>query len=444
MKKLGNIIDGTSISLFRIGFGIVLLWEIIYWLRIDFVKIFLTNPQVQFYYEFVPFLKPLPEGILTFLVLGLLVASIFIIIGKYYKVAMSFFFIVFTYIFLLDKAYYNNHLYLVSLISFLMIFIPADHKLSLSKKGKYLDNPTRYWHLLILKLQLVLVYFFGGIAKLNSDWLISKQPTLTILSKKAQDSLLGSFLTTDFMIYFVTYGGLIFDLCIGIILFIPKFRKIGIIGALFFNITNAWLFDDINIFPYMMMMALVLFLDPHEVGSYINKKLFNKRTYVIQNKEFNPIKKVSLIAISLYFLIQLGLPLRHLLFKGNPEWTGHGQRFSWRMKIQYRKVDILEFKVWDINKKIIYPIDFRSYRMNQDQINALGYYPKAALQFAQFLKNHSRTNKGMDSVQVKSKVKVSLNGRPAQYMFDPDKDLASLKINPFDQTNWVEPLKNNK
>ena len=376
MKKLGQEINGTSIAIFRIGFGLFMIWEILYFMRIDFVNVFLINPKVQLYYEFIPFLKPLPKALMDVLLVGLLIASILITIGKYYRKAMIFFCIGFTYVFLLDKAYYNNHLYLVCLLSFLMVFIPADHKLSFTKNKSDQDNPVRYWHLLILKLQLVFVYFFGGIAKLNSDWLIAKQPTLTILKNKANDSIFGSLLTSDFMTYFVTYGGLVFDLCIGFLLFIPRFRIAAIGAALFFNITNAWLFDDINIFPYMMIMALVLFLNPDKVASYINKKLFDKRASIPKSTDHTtPIKKTILIGLAAYFLIQLALPLRHVLFPGNVEWTGHGQRFAWRMKIQYRKVDTLEFKVWDIKKKIIYPIDFRSYGMNQDQINALGYYP---------------------------------------------------------------------
>lgn len=438
MKALGKIIDGTSIAIFRIGFGLFMVWEILYLFRIDFVEVFLINPKVQLYYEFVPFLKPLPKGLMYGLLFALLIACVLITLGKYYRKAMIFFFIGFTYIFLLDKAYYNNHLYLVCLLSFLLIFIPADHKLSLAKNKPDQENPVRYWHLAILKVQLALVYFFGGIAKLNSDWLVAKQPTLTILKQKA--ATFGSFLTSDVMTYFVTYGGLLFDLSIGFLLFIPRFRKIGIVAAIFFNVINAWLFDDINIFPYMMIMALILFMEPQKVASYVNTKLFNKRTYSASKSAPIAINRVILVGLSIYFFIQLALPLRHFLFPGNTEWTGHGQRFAWRMKIQYRKVDTLEFKVWDIKKKIIYPIDFRSYGMNQDQITALSYYPKTAVQFAQFLKTHSLTNKGMDTVQIRSRLKVSLNGRPSQLMFDNKVDVASLKVRPFDSNNWVTPL----
>ncbi|MFT5238501.1 MAG: vitamin K-dependent gamma-carboxylase, partial [Flavobacteriaceae bacterium] len=181
MKRLGQQIDGTSIAVFRIGFGLIMLWELIYFLRMDFVKVFLIDPKVQFSYEFLSFLKPLPKPILDILIIVLIVCCLLIIIGRFYRKAIIIFCIGFSYLFFLDKAYYNNHLYLVCLLSFLLILIPADNKLSFSKKRSNQKKPIQYWHFLILRIQLALVYFFGGVAKLNYDWLISNQPVRAML-----------------------------------------------------------------------------------------------------------------------------------------------------------------------------------------------------------------------------------------------------------------------
>ena len=218
MKKLGQQIDGTSIAVFRIGFGLIMLWELIYFLRMDFVKDFLIEPKVQFSYEYLSFLKPFPKPILDILIIVLIVCCLFIIIGRFYRKAMIIFCVGFSYLFFLDKSYYNNHLYLICLLSFLLILIPADNKLSFRKNDSDLKNPTQYWHLLILRLQLVIVYFFGGVAKLNYDWLVSNQPVRAILENKAEQSFLGDLLTSDFILYFFNYGGLVFDLLIPFLL----------------------------------------------------------------------------------------------------------------------------------------------------------------------------------------------------------------------------------
>ena len=440
MKKLGQQIDGTSIAVFRISFGLIMLWEIIYFLRVDFVKVFLIEPKVQFSYEFLSFLKPLPKPILDILIIVLIVCCLLIVIGRFYRKAMIIFCIGFSYLFFLDKAYYNNHLYLVCLLSFLLILIPADNKLSLSKKSSDQKKPTQYWHLLILQLQLVLVYFFGGVAKLNYDWLVSNQPVRAILENKAKQSFLGDVLTSDFTLYFFNYGGLVFDLLIPFLLFIPKTRIPAILCALLFNIINAWLFSDINIFPYFMMLSLVLFLEPNKVARFINLKLFGKRSVTSISTAHSIVKKPVLILISIYFVIQGLLPFRHLLYDGNVDWTAAGQRFAWRMKIQHRTLEKMEFKVLDMKKKIIIPVEVNNYGLNQDQLNLMAYDPVSVVQFAKFLKRHCRENKGIDDVQVQSEIIVSFNGRKHQQIFDKSVDLSSLGIKPSQLNKHIRKL----
>ena len=56
-------------------------------------------------------------------VLGVL--AFLITVGLFYRVAIVLFFFGFAYIFLLEQARYLNHFYLVGLVSFLMMFVPA-------------------------------------------------------------------------------------------------------------------------------------------------------------------------------------------------------------------------------------------------------------------------------------------------------------------------------
>ncbi|GHC60356.1 HTTM domain-containing protein [Ulvibacter litoralis] len=444
MKKLTQQINGTSLAIFRIGFGLIMIWELIYFLRLDFVKVFLIDPQVQFTYSFLPFLKPLPEPILDVLLIVLMVACFFITIGRYYKQAMIVFFVGFTYIFLLDKAYYNNHLYLICLLSFLMIFIPADDALSFKKNKEKTATPPLYWHILILRLQLALVYFFGGVAKLNYDWLISNEPVRSMLANLSKTSFLGDALTSNFSIYFFTYGGLLFDLLIPFLLFIPKTRKMAVLMALLFNVLNAWIFEDINIFPYFMMLSLLLFLDTDRVANFVRKKVEGKKTSVQTAVSFGNLKKPMLVVLGVYFLIQLILPVRHLLYNGNTDWTGLGQRFAWRMKIQHRTLEKMEFKVWDVQKKVIYPVGVDQYGLNQDQINLLAFDPTAILQFADFLKTHTKKNKSMNDVLVKATVEVTFNGRAPQKIFNDDLNLLDVGSSASELSKWIQPLNTNR
>jgi hypothetical protein len=400
------------------------------------VQAFLTGPQVHFNYDFAAFIAPLPKPILSILVIGLLAASVFILIGKYLKISAWYIFFVFSYILLIDKAYYNNHLYLICLLAAFFAITSSDEALSV-KKGTTKMIPN--WQLLLFQLQIAIVYFYGGIAKINSDWLVRMEPVKTILTQKANNSIFESILNTEFAVYFISYGGLAFDLLIAFALFYKPTRKIGLIAALTFNIMNAWLFDDINIFPFMMMGALVLFIEPEKFRIFLSKYITSlKPSNSIQSVTFNFNQKV-LMGLVLYFTIQFLVPLRHLLFEGNTEWTGKAQYFSWRMKIQTRKTDQLEFAVFNYDKKEVINVDLRSFGLNDDQLRLLSMHPETGVQLAKAIRTTAE-KKGMKNIEVKAKIKVSFNGRPSRHLYK-DTDLSKVKEGIFEERDYVAELK---
>lgn len=64
-----------------------------------------------------------------FLALGIL--AVFVALGLWYRTSAALFFLGFTYVFLLDHTNYLNHFYLISLVSFAMIWVPAHRAASL-------------------------------------------------------------------------------------------------------------------------------------------------------------------------------------------------------------------------------------------------------------------------------------------------------------------------
>lgn len=396
-----------------------------YFIDISYISNFLYGSNVRFNYEIAPFVQLLPEGILEIALLGLIIACVFIVLGKFYKIAMGYFLVVFTYFFLLDKAYYNNHIYLICLLALLLLFIPADNTFSWKKQQD--KKPVFYWHLLVLRLQIALVYFFGGVSKLNKDWVFNQEPSRFMLHRDAIKQSLGGFFTTEPVVYFFTYGGIVFDLLVGFLLFNKTTRKPAIITAIFFNLTNAWLFDDINIFPFFMICALLLFLDPDKVAQFIRSKApknSKKSNQITQQKE---ISKATVLLIGVYFLIQLALPLRHYFISGNTDWTGYGQRFAWRMKIQHRSVKSMEFMLYDVKKQLIYPVALPTFGITIDQERLLSQDPRAIVQFARFLEQYVQKNKGMEQVEVRSQIIVSFNNREEQLIFPTALNLLTLR-----------------
>ena len=426
--------DPISLSFFRIIFGACLLWEIIYLFRIDFIEGYITNPQVHFNYDFAPFAQPLPQPALSLILLGLLTSSILLVIGKFVKQAAWFTFISFSYILLIDKAYYNNHLYLICLFAFFFAITSSSQSISVEKMT---PKKVPYWQLLLFQLQLGIVYFYGGIAKINSDWLIQFEPVKTILNQRASDSMFSSTLQSDGAVYFISYGGLLFDLVIFFLLMYRPTRKIALIGAVIFNGMNAWLFDDINIFPFMMLGALVLFIEPEKIRNFVTKKLpFIKLAPPEQT--IDPTKNLTFQLLGIYFILQLLLPLRHFLFQGNTEWTGKAQYFSWRMKIQTRETEKMEFSVLNYDKKEIVNVDLRSFGLNDDQIRLLSMHPETGVKLAKEIRRTAEL-KGMKNIEVKANVIVSFNGRTPQSLYK-DVDLSNVEERIFKPRSYVTRL----
>lgn len=424
-------VPSTAIGLFRVLFGVLMIWEVSYWYQLDIIHEYLLGPKVHFNYDFLP-LKPVSESMLQLLLGGLFVSTILITIGYYFRVAMIYFFIVFTYFFLLDKAFYNNHLYLISLLSFLMIFMPMDASYSLQKSRQKAYVPN--WVYRLLQFQVVVVYFFGGIVKINPYWL-DLHPATEILTIKAESTGI-DFLSSKALIQFVAYGGLLFDLLIGPLLWVKKTRKIAFAAALCFNIMNAWIFNDINIFPFFMMGALILFVDHSQLKSRLKHKLDNNNVAFLVDKS-------KVILISIYLLIQLVLPLRHYFQPGYVDWTGEGQRFAWRMKIQHRAYDYNEvkFAIFDNVQKRIIPVEAKKY-MNGDQYAQMLHYPRMVIQFAEFIKSHAAENHGLNDIMVKCYIPIAFNGNEKVLMFNPNDDLLKKYETYSSFNDWITPLPN--
>ncbi|MFT5858530.1 MAG: vitamin K-dependent gamma-carboxylase [Flavobacteriaceae bacterium] len=436
MTKLINWLNQPKsphgLALFRILFGVILLWDLLRIKDIKLIESFYPRG-VMFPYEFIDL--PLIELESMNVLMGLLILSaVLITVGLFYRFAMLFFALGFSYFFFLDQVLYNNHLYLICLVSFMMVFMPADAALSVSKKRHRSKIPQ--WNYRLLQFQLIAVFFFGAIAKLNPYW-FDMHPVEELLNYKAQKSGFG-FLSSSAMKVFITYAGFLFDLLIGLVLLIPKTRKIGIISVILFNLFNAYIFDDIYIFPFFMMSAMFLFVDQDWLTGWLRKRKLIKPVNP-ELKNAKSLSKIGLGVIGIYLIIQLFLPLRHIGMDGYTDWTGEGQRFAWRMKIQHRTVDEVKFAIFDLDKKIIHPVEIGRY-LYQDEITQMCHSPQMILQFSNYLKDHVAQRNGIDDPLVKSKIKVQFNGLPSMYVFDPNTDLLKEPKKHKSINDWIIPL----
>ena len=218
----------------------------------------------SFHFTFYGFEWVTPIGnytYLLFLVCGL--AAFFVAIGYRYYISIIIFFLSFTYIELMDKTTYLNHYYFVSILSFLMIFLPCNSSYSIDsylKKQSIKFCPR--WCVDSIKLLLFIVYFYSGIAKINNDWLFEAQPLKIWLTTGSYDfPLIGSnLMQQEWFHYFMSWGGMFYDLLIPFILLSNRTRIFGFILVIFFHLFTAFLFP-IGMFPYIMIMSSLIFFN---------------------------------------------------------------------------------------------------------------------------------------------------------------------------------------
>jgi hypothetical protein len=309
------------------------------------------------------------------------------------------------------------------------------------KLGKKVNKELiPYWNVFIIKAQIFIVYFYGGIAKISYDWLRG-EPIRHWIRRAAEREdtpfFVSAFFKTEFAAYIFSYGGLIFDLGIGFLLIYRKTRLIGFGLLLIFHFTNSWLFK-IGIFPYLMIAATVIFLDPETPKIFIQK-------YFPKIKQENseacpyPIPNPAIIFVCVYLIIQICLPFRHFLYKGNVAWTGEGQLFSWRMKLSTKPVCKFQFIVTNPKTGDTWPFFTKKY-LDDRQSLLMCRRPDMIIQFSRFIEKKLLFYK-IENPIITIKSKASLNFGPPQTFINPNVNLTKAEYSIFKHADWILPLK---
>jgi len=444
MVYLSKPVHPASLGLFRILFGCTMFVQTAYFIADGFVQDNVNQPIIHFPYHFFEFVVPLSPLAMQVLMWVMLLASVLIAVGFLYRYAVGLFLLSFTYLWLIDKGFFNNHYYLITLLSVLLLFVKGDawgvlwQKFFAKNNKKTSINYIPNWQVFILKAQIFIVFFAAGIHKLNPYWLIHFQPMDYILNAKADISGL-DFLRSTAVAAFFSYGGLLVDISVGFLLWWKRTRLLGIVLFIGFNFLNFWLFwniGEIGIFPLLLLSCLVLFLEPDTPAHWFGRQSAVRSSQSIQASIISHQSFITVFII-LYLAFQLLFPFRHLLYPGHVDWTGEGQRFAWRMKIMLKEADI-DFFIKD-NEGNKYPVEVAK-MLSPKQYNNLIYYPDLIPPIAQALQKEA-LKKGITTPQVVADFKVKFMGvHPAQPIVSPDADLSRVRNHPFRHSQWLKHL----
>ncbi|WP_299121836.1 HTTM domain-containing protein [uncultured Winogradskyella sp.] len=433
-KFLFKHIDNSGLIIFRIVFGLLCFLESFGAILTGWVKRTLLEPQFTFSFIGFEWLQPLPDSWMYAYYILMSIFGLLIMVGYKYRFSMLMFAMMWTATYLMQKSSYNNHYYLLALLSFIMVLLPANRYASVDVKLnpllKKISMPS--WCKWIFVVQLFILYTYASIAKFYPDWLNASVPEL-LMKGKASLPVIGSLLQHSTVHYIIAYGGILFDgLIIPLLLFKPT-RKYAFFASIFFHLFNSVVFQ-IGIFPYLSLAFSLFFFEPKTIRNMFlkGKPFYNSDEIIIP--KYNTIL-ISLLSV--YFLIQVALPLRHHFFKDNVLWTEEGHRLSWRMMLR-AKSGRIKYSVIDANTNNNIPIKLNDYLTKKQQRSATTK-PDVIWQFAQHLKQDF-AKKGV-AVKVYVKSYVSVNGKPSKQLIDPKVDIANEEWYHFKHHDWILPSK---
>ncbi len=423
----GRRVPGHSLAALRIAFGTLMLVATIRFAARGWIDSLYLEPSFHFTYYGFGFVRPWPAPwlYLHFALLGL--AALLVALGLFYRVAIALLLLLFGYVELLDVTTYLNHYYAITLVAALLVFVPAQNVASLDawrarRRGAPLDETVPWASIFVLRAQLGIVYFFAGVAKLHADWLFDAQPLSIWLAARTDAPVIGPLLGYRWVALAMSWAGAIFDLTIPFWLSWNRTRAAAYLTVVTFHVVT-WELFPIGMFPWIMIGLTPIFFAPDWP-----RRILRRRTDPAEPTPSRPIGRLALGAMALWLLVQIAMPLRHHLYRGDVLETEQGFRWSWYVMIVERG-GVATFRVQHPDGRVeeVAPRD-----LTLMQRRMMATQPDLVLQYA----HHLRDQRQGERVRVYADVFVSTNGRPNRRLVDPAVDLAAEEDTVFGY-DWV-------
>jgi len=425
--------NNSSLVLFRMAFGLLMAVHMVYMIACGQLHRNFIEPPFTFSFIGFEWLQPLPgQGMLVYawVMAGL---SVLVALGAWYRLSVILLALMWTALYLMQKADYNNHYYLMLILSWFMCIVPANRRLSVdvSRNTSLSSDVCPTWVYVLFMVQTGIMYGYAAISKLDPDWLSGRFLEIMFSRYRSHEYLAFLYNSHHFQL-FIAYGGITFDALVVPLLCFTRTRYFALGAAIFFHLFNAYTFH-IGIFPFLAL-SLCLFFFHDKLGRWIGGK-----PEAVADGKGKPLRFRApfTILIMLYFFIQLALPLRHIMFPGDVLWTDEGYRLSWKMMLRTKSGQI-RFKVVDPTTNQAW-YDDPSQRLHKTHVMWLAGSPDMIWQYAQRLKKEF-AQKGFTNVEVYALGQVSMNRRPYQPLVDSTIDLGKVKWEPFRHAYWISGI----
>ncbi len=428
-QRLFEAADIRPLVTLRVAFGLMMVAAVVrsYWM--GFVEAQYLQPDFHFNYYGWEWVKPLPAFGIHAVMALMAVSALGIALGAFYRWSCAVFLLTFSYIELLDAAYYLNHYYFVSLMAFTLLILPAHRAFSVDVKWRRVNAAgcVPFWMRALPAFWLGMVYFYAGLAKTNADWLLHGLPLRIWLPAFSHWPVVGSWMTKPETALVFSWAGMLFDVSIPFLLLNKRIRPLAYLMLLAFHLLTGLMFP-IGIFPVVMSIsALVFFSDQFHARIW--------QWHGVKPAELALQHRYLFRFTHLLILFQLVWPWRYLAYPGPLFWKEEGYRFSWRVMLM-EKAGTAQFYIRDPKSGKEWQVRNRDY-LNDTQEKQMSFQPDLLLQFAHYLGKRHLLPDGSTPI-VRAEVWVTLNGRRGQLLFSPHLNLMNLRDS-FAPKSWLNP-----
>ena len=440
-EKLERPVHPAPLSVLRIIFGLMMAGSTLRLWAKGWVEELYIRPEMHFSYYGFGWVNSLGDPGMHLLVGFILVSALFVALGLFYRVAIVSFFLAFSYLELIDKAYYLNHYYFISILAFLLIFLPAHRYFSLDvrRRPDLRAESVPAWMLWPVRLQVGLVYFYAGVAKLEYDWLVRAEPMRTWLPAHSHLPLVGALMAKTWVAYLFSWFGAFYDMSVPFFLSFKKSRSFAYFFVVAFHAMTALLFP-IGVFPWVMILTTLVFFPAsfhlRVLRALGDKAQKGKEELTSALRPRPALKKALGSLLALHFLIQILIPWRFLFYPGDLFWNQEGYRFSWRVMLT-EKAGKAFFTVRDPGTGGEEEVTLRDH-LTPFQEKIMSTQPGMILEFAHYLEAHYQEERGIDDPVVSVDSYCTLNGSGSLRFIDPEVDLTK-KERGFHHKDWVLP-----
>lgn len=436
----------APLAAFRVLFGLMMVVSIVRFWAMGWIESLYLQPSFHFTYLGFDWISVLPGPWMHGLFALMAFSALTMALGFCYRISTLIFFLSFTYVELLDKTYYLNHYYFVSLVALLMIFLPAHRRFSVDAwwRPSLQRSEAPRWMTQLIRFQLGLVYVYAGVAKLNADWLLEAMPLAIWLPANYHLPVIGPYFDQKWMVYGFSWAGAAYDLLIPFFLIQRFWRPMAYGAVVVFHLMTGWLFQ-IGMFPYIMIAATLVFFPAafHQRWMTACTDAAGRLGRSWKSIPAAPeppadvrMRPIALFAAGLFVLFQLLYPWRYLLYDGHLFWHEQGYRFGWRVML-IEKTGYATFYIKDGSEGRETIID-NSQFLTPNQEKMMSTQPDMILQYAHHLDAFYRDH-GYENPHIRAEVYASLNGRRSRLLIDPYQELTDLRRG-WAPKPWILPL----